>query len=266
MGKNNALMFRKTRSNVYKWQIAVGVLMAAVAIITIILAFALPNRTYPRPFYTDFNLVSNFVFNIELIWLVFVSAGISAIAHFFIAFSKRSLNSYAKNLCYAGPAGMAQGVNMARWRIYAITHTLLIWVVLQLAGITNIFYAFLILGAWVVLQYLAYVHEGINSCVENRRLISMTPFWLGVFTWLLVWVPILIYLFSTASLVNIPTYAYVVTIGAGVVTLAMGVIAFLRYLRLADAFKKNLVVENTYNVLDILITVVVALPLWILWM
>ena len=239
--------------------------MSLVTLLTLILAFALPNRTYPRPFYTDFNLVSSFVFDVQLIWLVAASAGISAIAHFFVAFSRRSLNQYARQLSYTGPAGMAQGVNMWRWRLYAITLTLLVWVVLQLAGITNIFFAFLILGTYVSLQYLAYVHEGINAAVARRRAISMTPFWLGVFLWLLVWISILVYLFSTASLTNVPVYAYVVVLGAGVITLVQGIVAFIRYLQLADAFKKNIVIENTYNVLEILFTVVVALPLWILW-
>jgi hypothetical protein len=172
-------------------------LSSFIAALVVSIIFA--PQSYQSELSTDFNGHYQSLGSYSLIWVDLPFPIITAFFHALIAFSPSIWNSYAKSVLET------QEGNSLRWIEYSITASLMIWVIMQLAGITNVLT--LIVGG--VLGNIAMQWQGYLQ--ETFKTKTYIPTFVGWIIFIGQWSTILTYFFSTNG--NVPWFVYSIVIG-----------------------------------------------------
>ena len=141
-----------------------------------------------------------------LIWVDLPFPIITAIFHGVIAFSPVVWKYYRESV-------FEEGGNPLRWIEYSITASLMIWVIMQLSGVTNIL-TLLVVGIFgnIALQWQGYLQER----MKGR---SWIPTAVGWIIFMGQWIIILSYFFTAitsprpADVAQVPWFVYTIVIG-----------------------------------------------------
>ncbi len=191
------LTIDKKLNSLRLWNIIVGLVLAVQAVMMAILTndFSLPvTATFMSgPPGTTPSL--HHLFNISTGWGVFTFLAISAIALLIIA-SPRVFSWYKRNLL--------QSRNYGRWIEYFFSSSIMIVLISQICGISDI-------------AALAAIF-GINACMilfgalqekyEKPGKPSWLPFWFGSFAGIIPWITIAIYVWAPGLTVSPPAFVY----------------------------------------------------------
>jgi len=226
-------------SQLRTWNIIVGIILAVQAIMIAVLTnkFSLPvTATFMEgPPGTAPTL--HHLFNIRTGWGVFTFLAISAIALLVIA-SPRVFPWYKRNLL--------QNRNYGRWIEYFFSSSIMIVLIAQLVGISDI--------AALVAVF------GVNACMilfgalmesyEAPGTASWLPFWFGSFAGVVPWIAIVIYVWAPGLSVSPPGFVYGIIISLFVFFNCFAVNMVLQYKKVGP-WRDYLFGEKAYIVLSL---------------
>jgi hypothetical protein len=187
----------KKLSQLRVWNIVVGLILAAQAAMIAILInkFSLPvTATFMEgPPGTAPTL--HHLFNIRTGWGVFVFLAISAVALLLIA-SPMVFPWYKKNLL--------QNRNYGRWIEYFFSSSIMIVLIAQITGISDIAALLAIFGTNASMILFGALQEK----YEKPGKPNLLPFWMGSFAGVIPWVAIVIYVIAPGLKVSPPGFVY----------------------------------------------------------
>lgn len=218
--------------SLYKWNLAAGILHVCsfIAALGVSIRFASGSfmseintafRVYdagasgPVPYAT--HLVSLGFY--PLIWVDLPFPLITALFHLFIALHPRVRAYYEQRVFHEEQAG-----NPLRWLEYSITASLMIWVIMQLSGVTELF-LLLVVGVVcnVALQWMGYLQEELKGR-------SWMPTIVGWLLFVGQWVVVMSYFFSAITSPRppgteaVPWFVYSIIIGLFFIFATFGLI------------------------------------------
>ena len=179
------------------WNIVVGLILAAQAVLIALLTndFALPVTatfmsgppgTAPELFH---------MFDIATGWGVFAFLAISAAALLIIA-SPLAFSWYKRNLL--------QNRNYGRWIEYFFSSSIMIVLISQITGISDIAALLAIFG----INACMILFGAIQEKYENPGKPSWLPFWFGSFGGIIPWIAIVVYVVAPGLTVSPPGFVY----------------------------------------------------------
>ena len=179
------------------WNLVVGLILAVQAIMIALLtnAFSLPvNATFmegpPGTMPTLHHL-----FNIRTGWGVFAFLAISAISLLIIA-SPIAFNWYKRNLL--------QSRNYGRWIEYFFSSSIMIVLIAQITGISDIAALLAIFG----INASMILFGALKEKYEKPGKPNWLPFWFGSFAGSIPWIAIVIYVWAPGLKVSPPGFVY----------------------------------------------------------
>ena len=179
------------------WNLVVGLILAVQAILIAVLtnAFSLPvNATFmegpPGTMPTLHHL-----FNIRTGWGVFAFLAISAISLLIIA-SPLAFAWYKRNLL--------QNRNYGRWIEYFFSSSIMIVLIAQITGISDIAALLAIFGVNASMILFGVLQEKYEKPGKPNWL----PFWFGSFAGIIPWIAIVIYVWAPGLTVSPPGFVY----------------------------------------------------------
>ncbi|MBN1161346.1 MAG: heliorhodopsin HeR [Dehalococcoidales bacterium] len=179
------------------WNIVVGLILAVQAVLMAVLTndFSLPvNATFMSgPPGTAPGL--NHLFDIPTGWGVFVFLAISAMALLLIA-SPLVFPWYKRNLL--------QNRNYGRWIEYFFSSSIMIVLIAQLTGISDIAALLAIFG----INACMILFGALQEKYEKPGKPSWLPFWFGSFAGIIPWIAIVIYVVAPGLSVSPPGFVY----------------------------------------------------------
>lgn len=183
-----------------------------------------------------------------LIWVNLPFPLITALFHGFIAFVPFIFKSYTDNVLTENNDAAS---NPLRWFEYAITASLMTWVIMQLSGITNIF-ILLMLGIFgnIVLQFQGYLQE-------KTMAISRMPTLTGWLLFLAQWITIFSYFFTAitserpANVATVPWFVYSIIIGLFFLFSTFGLIQLARVFKFPKFMVTGYAQEIAYIVMSL---------------
>ncbi len=179
------------------WNLVVGLVLAIEAALMAFLTndFSLPvNATYlAGPPGTMPELTH--LFDIPTGWGVFAFLAISALALWLIA-SPGIFSWYSRNLL--------KGRNYGRWIEYFFSSSIMIVLIAQFTGISDIAALLAIFGINATMILFGAVQEK----YETPGKASFLPFWFGSFAGIIPWIAIAIYIFAPDWQVSPPAFVY----------------------------------------------------------
>lgn len=255
MGYENAI--KRVRSA----HVAVAVIMLAVSVAIFAVVLIQPSAAFALPLFSDWNGTLALLLTVPTTWALFAATFISFIHHLYYATGSRWKRYVQRNLeCDAQfKHRMARHVNPARWCLYGVWGTLLLWALAQQVGVVNIFLLIGLLMLHVLLQRSAYVMEMANLYARNTDNINFYPLFFGLLSFGVIWATVLAYLFATAP----AWWIYVAAISGFLISCGFGVVAVMRYARFSKTWQRSLNIEIAYIVLEILLTAVIVVPILI---
>jgi len=219
--------------------VGMGSLHAIQAVLILVLAnaFALPVTgtfldgppgTAPEP--------PAVLFEIRTAWAVAAFFALSALAHFLVA--SPGINGwYVDNLRH--------GRNYARWIEYSLSSSLMIVVIAQLTGITDVAALIAIFGvnASMILFGLLQEHD-------HQPGGSMLPFWLGCVAGIVPWLAIFVYAWSPGLAGTPPAFVIAIFISLFVFFNCFAVVQWAQY-KPVGRYRNYLSGERAYIVLSL---------------
>ena len=195
-------------------------LHGASFIAALVVSIIYQNNSYRGQITTDFRsygpnstAMLDVVSDYPLIWVDLPFPFVTAMFHGAIVFVPFVSGIYANDK-----------TNPLRWIEYSITASLMMWVIMQLAGITNIFMLVMLgLIGNVALQYQGYIQEKIG-----RR--SLLPTAIGWLIFSAQWSMILAYFFSAGGADTAPWFVSSIVIGTFVLFAMFGLIQLFHML------------------------------------
>jgi hypothetical protein len=179
------------------WNIAVGIILAVQAIMIAVLtnSFSLPvTATFMSgPPGTTPKLQN--LFNIPTGWGVFAFLAISAAALLIIA-SPSVFPWYKRNLL--------QNRNYGRWIEYFFSSSIMIVLISQITGISDIAALLAIFG----INASMILFGALQEKYEKPGKPSLLPFWFGSFAGVIPWIAIVIYVWAPGLKVSPPGFVY----------------------------------------------------------
>lgn len=168
-----------------------------------------------------------------VVWVDIPFPFITAAFHLVLALSQTYRNRYNAYV-------FAEGRNPYRWREYAITASLMTWVICQLSGITNIFLLIMIaVVANIALQFTGEWMERTNHDLfglrKRAKHIDWVPTAVGWIIFLGQWSTILTYFFTAISsprpegVEQVPVFVYLIVIGLFFQFAVFGFTLFIRF-------------------------------------
>ncbi len=191
----------KRFNNLRIWNIVVGIILLAQAVIVALLTndFSLPvTATFMAGPPGSPSELSN-LFNLGLGWGVFAFLLISAGALLIIA-SPFVFPWYKRNLL--------ESRNYGRWIEYFFSSSIMIVLIAQITGISDIAALLSIFGINATMILFGIIQEK----YEKPGKASLLPFWFGSFAGIIPWVAILIYVISPGTTVSPPGFVYAIMI------------------------------------------------------
>ena len=166
----------------------------------------------------------------RLSWIIIAFPAITSIFHLVIA----SVDSV--NLSYS-VAALREGRNPIRWYEYAITASLMVWVIAQLSGVTNVYMLTILVLMNVALQFQGYIMETVN--VGRKRNVDNGFFWsptvIGFILFAAQWLPIFAYFFAAITSErppdadSVPWFVYSIVFGLFFQFLLFGLLMTAHY-------------------------------------
>lgn len=212
----------------------------AVAIVALATNFALPVTAQylgGPPGSTTFERVS--LFDLPLAWGIFGFFALSAIAHLWLV-SPMGLRRYA--------AGLAQKQNVARWVEYGLSSSIMIFLIAQITGISDIIALSAIFAVNAAMIMFGWVQEKYEVPGEG----GMLPFIFGSMVGIVPWLAIVFLLIApdSTSGASPPTFVYGIIASIFVLFNTFAVNQWLQYKQIGR-WKDYLVGERTYITLSL---------------
>ncbi|MFC2035919.1 heliorhodopsin HeR [Chloroflexota bacterium] len=179
------------------WNIAVGLVLAVQAILIAVLTnrFSLPVTATFMEGPPGTTPVLNHLFNISTGWGVFAFLAISAGALLIIA-SPPVFPWYRRNLL--------QNRNYGRWIEYFFSSSIMIVLISQITGISDIAALLAIFGINACMILFGALQEKYEEPGKTRWL----PFWFGSFAGIIPWIAIVVYVWAPGLTVSPPGFVY----------------------------------------------------------
>ncbi|MDD5338044.1 MAG: heliorhodopsin HeR [Dehalococcoidales bacterium] len=225
--------------NLRIWNIAVGIVLAVQAVLMAILTnnFSLPVTATFMEGPPGSAASLHHIWSIQTGWGVFAFMAISALALLLIA-SPWVFPWYKRNLL--------QNRNPGRWIEYFFSASIMIVLIAQITGISDI-------GALVTIF-------GINACMilfgalqekyEKPGKPGWMPFWFGSFAGIIPWIAILVYLIAPGISATPPGFVYAIFICLFIFFNCFAVNMILQYKKIG-AWKDYLYGEKVYILLSL---------------
>jgi hypothetical protein len=221
------------------WNIAVGLVLALQAVLIAILTnnFALPvTATFMQgPPGTAPQLHQ--LFNIATGWGVFAFLAISALSLLLIA-SPWVFPWYKRNL--------EQNKNYGRWIEYFFSSSIMIVLISQITGISDIAALLAIFG----INACMILFGALQEKYEKPGKPSWLPFWFGSFAGIIPWVAIVIYTIAPGLNVSPPGFVYAIIISLFVFFFIFAVNMILQYKKVGP-WRDYLFGEKVYIILSL---------------
>ncbi|MFC1924702.1 heliorhodopsin HeR [Chloroflexota bacterium] len=222
------------------WNIVVGLVLAIQAVMIAVLTndFSLPvTATFMEgPPGTAPELYDNW-FNISTGWGVFAFLAISALALLAIA-SPWVFPWYKRNLL--------EGRNYGRWIEYFFSSSIMIVLIAQICGISDIAALLGIFGVNASMILFGALQEKYEK--PGKR--NLLPFWFGTFAGIIPWIAIVIYVISPGLTVSPPGFVYGIIVSLFVFYNCFAVNMILQY-RQIGPWRDYLYGEKVYILLSL---------------
>jgi hypothetical protein len=211
-------------------------LVQAIAVLALTNAFALPvTATYlegpPGSAPTD----QTTLFEIRTGWAVAAFFLLSALAHFIIA--GPAFKGYIRRL--------GEGRNDARWIEYSLSSSIMIVVIAQLTGISDVVALLAIFGVNVSMILFGLLQERYEQPGG-----SLLPFWLGCIAGAVPWIGIGIYAFSPGGDTDPPAFVIAIIVSLFIFFNSFAVNMWLQY-RQVGPWRRYVFGERAYIVLSL---------------
>jgi hypothetical protein len=221
------------------WNIVVGLILAAQAVLIAVLTndFSLPvNATFMTgPPGTPSAL--HHLFDIATGWGVFAFLAISAAALLIIA-SPPVFTWYKRNLL--------QSRNYGRWIEYFFSSSIMIVLISQITGISDIAALTAIFG----INACMILFGALQEKYEKPGKPNWLPFWFGSFAGIIPWIGIVIYVWAPGITASPPAFVYGIIVSLFVFFNCFAVNMILQYKKVG-AWKNYLFGEKVYIILSL---------------
>lgn len=248
------------------WHAGVVVAMFVVSLAIAVVAAWVPATRFPLPVYTFYGSVAAFRFNITTIWLLLAATLINGIWHLYYILREETWCEYYKSIRVSHDGfrhHLSRHVNSVRWSLYGIFTSLIVLVIAQHAVVTDAFTLVAIVVLNVLIQRTAYVLEMANRYTAKTKQASLSSIFFGTLAWVAIWTTIVFHHFGNPELVSTPVWVYVAVIGTALATILFGAVALFRYTSNGKFWKHDLIIEEIYLVLEVLIVLVSVGPILI---
>ena len=235
------MSYREQAVSLRRWNIAAGLLHLASFFAALGVSIAYNERSYQTELTTDFNGVLRSLGLYRVVWVDLPFPLITAIFHFAV--------SAPANWRWHSELVLNKGRNPVRWSEYSITASLMVWVISQLAGITNVVTLVTQVLVNVCMQATGYIMERVNER-RPRSLHDYSAMAVGYVLFVAQWVLILTYFFANISADGAPWFVYVIVLGLFVQFLLFGLVMTLHYYGPWKWFHSNYNYEWCYILLS----------------
>jgi hypothetical protein len=226
-------------NNLRAWNIIVGLILAAQAV-----AMALLTNNFSLPVTATFMqgppgsaAALHHIWDIQTGWGVFTFMAISALALLLIA-SPWVFPWYKRNLL--------QSRNYGRWIEYFFSSSIMIVLIAQICGISDIAALLAIFG----INASMILFGGLQEKYEKPGKPNLIPFWYGSFAGIIPWVAILIYIISPGVAAAPPGFVYAIVIMLFILFNCFAVNMILQYKQVGK-WKDYLFGEKVYILLSL---------------
>ena len=221
------------------WNIVVGLILAAQAAVVALLTndFRLPVTSTFLTGPPGSPLELQTLFNIPTGWGVFAFLAISALALLLIA-SPWVFPWYKRNLLLSR--------NYGRWIEYFFSSSIMIVLIFQICGISDI----AALGAIFGINASMILFGALQEKYEKPGKPNLLSFWFGSFAGIIPWIAILIYVLAPGQAAAPPTFVYAIVISLFVFFNCFAVNMILQYKQIGH-WKDYLFGEKAYIFLSL---------------
>ena len=221
------------------WNIVVGLILAVQAVVMAILTndFSLPvTATFMEGAPGSVSTLHH-VGDIQTGWGVFTFMAISALALLIIG-SPLAFSWYKRNLL--------QSRNYGRWIEYFFSSSIMIVLISQICGISDIAALLAIFG----INACMILFGGLQEKYEKPGKPSWIPFWFGSFAGIVPWIAILIYVIAPGVSANPPGFVYGIIISLFIFFNCFAVNMVLQYKKVGP-WQDYLYGEKIYIILSL---------------
>jgi hypothetical protein len=221
------------------WNISVGLVLAVQAVLMAVLTndFSLPVTATFMTGPPGSPAELHHLFNIQTGWGVFTFMAISAIALLLIA-SPWIFPWYKRNLL--------ENRNYGRWIEYSLSASIMIVLISQICGISDIAALLAIFG----INASMILFGALQEKYEKPGRPSWMPFWFGSFAGVIPWLAILIYVIAPGVSVSPPGFVYGIIISLFIFFNCFAVNMVLQYKKVG-AWRDYLFGEKIYIILSL---------------
>jgi len=221
------------------WNLVVGLILAVQASMIAVLTnnFALPVTATFMDGPPGSASSLHHLFNIATGWGVFTFLAISAIALLIIA-SPLAFNWYKRNLL--------QSRNYGRWIEYFFSSSIMIVLIAQITGISDIAALLAIFG----LNASMILFGALQEKYEKPGNSNWLPFWFGSFAGIIPWIAIVIYVWAPGLKVSPPGFVYGIIASLFVFFNCFAVNMILQYKKIGP-WRDYLFGEKVYIILSL---------------
>jgi hypothetical protein len=222
------------------WNIVVGIILAIQAVLIAVLtnSFSLPvNATFMTNAPGVGQPTLHHLFNIRTGWGVFAFLAISAVSLLVIA-SPLAYSWYKRNLL--------QNRNYGRWIEYFFSSSIMIVLIAQITGISDIAALLAIFGVNASMILFGALQEK----YEKPGKPGWLPFWFGSFAGIIPWIAIVIYTIAPGVKVSPPGFVYGIIASLFVFFNCFAVNMVLQYKKVGH-WKDYLYGEKVYIILSL---------------
>jgi hypothetical protein len=221
------------------WNLVVGLILAVQAIMIAVLTnnFSLPVTATFMDGPPGSASSLHRLFNIATGWGVFTFLAISAIALLIIA-SPLAFNWYKRNLL--------QSRNYGRWIEYFFSSSIMIVLIAQITGISDIAALLAIFG----LNASMILFGALQEKYEKPGNSNWLPFWFGSFAGIIPWIAIVIYVWAPGLKVSPPGFVYGIIASLFVFFNCFAVNMILQYKKIGP-WRDYLFGEKVYIILSL---------------
>jgi len=221
------------------WNIVVGLVLAVQAVLMAILTnnFSLPVTATFMEGPPGSPATLQTIWSIQTGWGVFTFMAISAIALFTIA-SPWVFPWYKRNLLKTR--------NYGRWIEYFFSSSIMIVLISQICGISDIAALLSIFG----INACMILFGGLQEKYEKPGNPNWIPFWFGSFAGIIPWIAILVYLIAPGVSTSPPGFVYAIVIMLFILFNCFAVNMVLQY-KQAGHWKDYLYGEKVYIILSL---------------
>jgi Heliorhodopsin len=221
------------------WNIVVGLILAVQAIMMAVITntFSLPVTATFMEGAPGSPATLHHIWDIQIGWGVFMFMAISALALLLIA-SPWVFPWYKRNLL--------QNRNYGRWIEYFFSSSIMIVLISQICGISDIAALLAIFG----INACMILFGGLQEKYEKPGKPNWLPFWFGSFAGIIPWIAILVYVIAPGVSVSPPGFVYGIIVSLFVFFNCFAINMVLQYKKVG-AWRDYLFGEKVYIILSL---------------